>query len=229
MNPQGLGKIEWTDQSWNPATGCSYGCNYGPDGCYANRVATKGRAKKFYPNGFIPEFHPERLFEPIKLKKPSKIFVCDMAELFGSWVPDEWIEKILETVKLCPTHTFQFLTKNPQRLNEWIFPSNCWLGTTWDGLPFTKENVKILREKVDIDCIKYVSFEPLLAPFKGSLEDIDWIIIGELTGTAMDSDELGKVGVWALELCVQAKELGIPVFVKNRLANIFTAREFPKT
>jgi protein gp37 len=219
VNKQGKGKIEWTDYTWSPVTGCKHGCDY----CYANRIA-----QRIYPEKFEPTFRPERLNEPLKLKKPSKIFVCDMAELFGSWIPDEWIEKILETVKLCPAHTFQFLTKNPQRLNEWIFPQNCWLGTTWDGLPLTKENVEILRKKVHTDCIKYVSFEPLLAPFKGSLEGIDWIIIGELTGTVMDSDELGKVGVWALELCVEAKENNIPVFVKNRLGNVFTAREFPR-
>lgn len=228
MNPQGKGKIEWTDQSWNPVTGCLHKCNYGPDGCYANKVATKGRAKKFYPNGFVPEFHPERLIEPVRLKKPSKIFVCDMADLFGAWVPDEWIEKILEIVKLCPTHTFQFLTKNPQRLNEWIFPSNCWLGTTWDGLPFTQKNVAILIDKVQTDCIKFVSFEPLLAPYNHSLSGLDWIIIGELTGQEIPSAKLGEIGVWALELCVQAKELGISVFVKNRLANIIKSREFPR-
>jgi protein gp37 len=228
MNPQGKGKIEWTDQSWNPGTGCLHNCNYGPDGCYANKVATKGRAKQFYPNGFVPEWHPERLIEPIKLKKPSKIFVGDMTDQFGAWVPDEQIETILDIVKRCPAHTFQFLTKNPKRLNEWIFPSNCWLGTTWDGLPFTERNVDILRHEVHTNCIKFVSFEPLLAPFKGSLDGIDWIIIGELTGAPMTQDQIHEVRGWADDLILQAKMNGIPVFVKNALGAIYPQREFPR-
>ena len=107
-------KIEWTNWTWNPVVGCKHNCWY----CYGKRIA-----KRFFkdnPN-YEPKFYPERLKEPYTLKKPSKIFVCSMADLFGDWVKMNWIERVIKVVKENPQHTFQFLTKNPKRYLEFEF------------------------------------------------------------------------------------------------------------
>ena len=108
--------IGWCDFSWNPLTGCLRRCKY----CYAWKLA-RGRLKSSYLNNkniaefcnpddpFSPRFWPERLKEPTKIKKPSKIFVCSMGEIFSSNC--EWIQKILSVISNCPQHTFQILTQ----------------------------------------------------------------------------------------------------------------------
>jgi len=220
MNRQGPGKIEWTDYTWSPVTGCKHGCSY----CYANRIA-----QRIYLEKFEPTFRPERLKEPSKLKTPSKIFVCDMADLFGDWVDEEWIEAVMASINKAPWHIYQFLTKNPARYSGWSFGNNCWLGTTIDRPEVQHERWNAMaaaKAKV-----KFISFEPLLGPMRVEelgMSALDWIIIGELTGKAMTQEEIHQVRVWAEEIIDQAKELNIPVFVKNALGAIFPQREFPK-
>jgi protein gp37 len=92
-----------------------------------------------FPFGFLPTFYPDRLGEPMKVKKPSRIFVSDMGDLWGDWVPREWIEAVLDTVKKCPQHTFLMLTKNPKRYQEFEIPDNAWIGTTCE------DNSKLYR------------------------------------------------------------------------------------
>lgn len=226
MNPQGKGKIEWTDQAWNPVTGCTHNCRYSPRGCWARSLA-EGRLKRFYPNGFIPEVHPERMNEPIILKKPQKIFVVDMGDLFCPGVPDDWISDVIWHSYLAPQHTFQFLTKNPARYADFQFRPNHWLGTTWDGLPFTEDNVEILRTHVNGNP-KFVSFEPLLAPFEGSLEGIDWVIIGRRTGNPpMKPEEIGEVYRWATDIQIEARRRNIPIFYKGSMGKSTCIQEFP--
>ena len=218
MNRQGPGKIEWTDYTWSPVTGCKHGCSY----CYANRIA-----QRIYPEKFAPTFRPERLKELAKLKQPSKIFVCDMGDLFGDWVPADWIIDVLESVWDYPEHTFQFLTKNPERYTDFVFPENCWLGTTVES---EQEAFRIqqLNHAVHVDDnIAFVSFEPLCGKVMSTIEGLDWIIIGEQTGTAMSQEKIHTIRGWADDLILRAKMSGIPVFVKNALGVIFPQREFP--
>jgi protein gp37 len=162
-------KIDWADFTWNPVTGC-----WGPGGtkekpnrcsyCYA-----VGVAKRFYEYGnergdaFEPQFHPDRLSQPSQVKKPSKIFVCSMADLFGDWVPSFWINGVLATAMLAQHHTFQFLTKNPKRLREFnSWPANCWVGMTVTNQADADERLPWLLQ-VDAS-VRFVSHEPLLGP-----------------------------------------------------------------
>jgi protein gp37 len=237
--------IEWTDYTWNPVTGC-----WGPGGtpekpnrcpyCYAHKLA-----KRFYhgyPPGdsFAPLFMPDRLSEPAKVKKPSKIFVSSMGDLFGDWVPDEWIAEVQQTAHDTPQHTFQFLTKNPKRLKDFNpWPSNCWVGTTVTNQEDADERLPWLLQ-ADAP-VRFVSHEPLLGetnivpfitqeyspeekdrirafgcavPNRFVLQDtIHWAIIGAMTGPGAVKVEAACV----VNLEYQYQMAGVPVFEKDNL------------
>lgn len=215
MNRQGPGKIEWTDYTWSPVTGCKHGCDY----CYANKIA-----QRIYPEKFEPTFRPNRLGEPSKVKTPSKIFVSDMGDLFGAWVPDDWILKTLSACYDAPQHTFQFLTKNPARyltMDE-LFPDGSWVGTTIESADKYDRRCQPFHQMRD-GLVKFASFEPLLSVIP-MCSVWDWIIIGERSDTPYDP----KVEDWAGDMIDNARSLGIPVFVKNRLKAKFPIQEFPK-
>ncbi len=235
-------KIEWTDYTWNPVTGC-----WGPGGtaekpnrcfyCYAQKVArrfTKDQ-KLGYSDPFMPKLWGDRLNQPAKIKKPSKIFVCSMGELFGEWVPDEWINQVIGTAWfVAPHHTFQFLTKNPKRLldfNPW--PSNCWVGTTVTNQTDADERLPWLLQ-VEAP-VRFVSHEPLLedivvdhylfedefgnrgqhfvGDFKIPFDDINWAIIGAMTGPRA----VKAKAKWVQDLINQYRGAGVPVFLKDNL------------
>jgi protein gp37 len=180
-------KIDWADYTWNPVVGCKHGCSY----CYAKRLNDRFN---YIPDWTKPTFYPERLGEPYKIKKPSKIFVGSMCDLFGSWIKDSWIEKILEVVEENPRHQFMFLTKNSYGYDEfsrnhcyyYYFPKNAWLGVTVTGLE------KDAQEKIDelrvlpyggYKTYTFVSFEPLLSDVSQlDISGIDLIIVGAMTG-----------------------------------------------
>lgn len=152
-------KIDWADSTWNPVTGCLHGCEY----CYARRIAERfggylmpifvdypilrepyiinGR-KNPYPFDFTPTFHRYKLDEPKRWAKPRTIFVCSMADLFGEWVPDEWIQAVFEACAEAPRHRYLFLTKNPGRYcdleRKGLLPvgDNYWFGATYDHSNF---------------------------------------------------------------------------------------------
>ena len=201
--------IGWCDKSFNPIVGCDHGCWY----CYARKMTQ--RFKKIFPNGFKPTFHPERLKEPYTLKKPIKIFVCSIADLFASWTPNEWRNAVLDTIYECPIkHTFILLTKNPENIPKgYVFPDNVWVGTTvtmengdWKNI----EEIKTINAKV-----KFASFEPLLGllPVNVDLKGLQWIIIGKLTG----SKKILLNPYWVTRILNEAERHGIPVFMKNNL------------
>ena len=100
----------------------------------------------------------------IGLGERKRIFVCDMGELFGDWIPEEWQVQIFNAIKMNPQHTFQLLTKQPQNLAKWEFPSNCWVGVTATNQAMFDEAVKYLKE-VEAT-VKFISFEPLLERIK---------------------------------------------------------------
>jgi protein gp37 len=213
MNDQ-TGKINWTDYTWNPITGCKHECPY----CYAARLSHRlGRS-------FSPEFHPERLAEPSRVNQPSRVFVGSMADVFGDWVPQEWIDSVMAITQRFPQHTYQFLTKNPNRLaalNHW--PSNCWAGTTVDTPSRLIPAINALRT-VDAP-VRFISFEPLngdmgVPDFSGA---VDWIIIGAQTGSgAHQPDEW-----WVEQLLAAAAFAHIPVLFKDNLEWPYRREEFP--
>jgi len=215
-------KIEWTDYSWNPITGCKHGCWY----CYAKKLCL--RFPKNFPNGFEPTFYPERLNEPHKLKKPSKIFVCSIADLFAPWTNHLWRMQVLESIEKCPVkHTFQLLTKNPEGAYDYDFPDNVWVGTTitdqWE-----------LEDKIDdmlnINAkVRFISFEPLLSHIfsLGLIYTFDWIIVGKLTG----SKKIQLKKHWVKDIVDKTRDWSIPLFMKNNLKPIWDEpliQEFPR-
>lgn len=179
-------KIEWTDATWNPVTGCtkiSAGCAH----CYAEvmsrRLKAMGVAK--YSNGFKVTTHEDTLNEPKKWRKPRTIFVCSMSDLFHKDVPFEFVDKVMQVIKDTPQHRYQLLTKRAERMEEYFrtreVPNNVWLGVT----------VEVQSSKIRIDSlhhiekapIKFLSCEPLLEDLgKLELNGIDWIIVGGESG-----------------------------------------------
>lgn len=155
-------KIEWADYTFNPVTGCLHGCEF----CYARRID-----KRFGTGSFTPTFYTKRLEEPMKVKKPSRIFVGSMADLFGDWTwsidngfatRDYVVNCILNTVKQCPQHTFIFLTKNPRGMQGFPFPDNCWCGTSVEDQPAADKRIP---ELLTVNCkTLFASYEPALGP-----------------------------------------------------------------
>jgi len=219
--------IEWTELTWNPVTGC-----YGPRGsrqrprwcpaCYARRIATRFRGTPAFPNGFEPTFHPDRLIDPYRLKRPSRIFTCSMADLFGSWVPDSWINEVLGAIANSPRHTFQVLTKNPENLARWQrhFPRNLWLGVS---VTCQKDVDRIAYLRMVDVSVRFVSFEPLLGEVDTSFDGLDWIIIGAQTRPTKIPQK-----VWVQTLINQAGKKRIPVFLKHNLRWPERIEEFPE-
>ena len=207
-------KIEWTNESWNPVTGCRHGCSY----CYAHKWAMRLKAmgQPKYNQGFKPTFHYEELYKPLHWRKQRMVFVCSMGDLFGDWVPWTWIADVVTTAEQCPDHTFQFLTKNPKRLKEvnpW--PGNCWVGAT------ATDYTAVFQARDDLQkveaSIRFVSLEPLQESVSlYPISFVDWLIVGKETRNGRPVAGYPDLQA-ALSLVHQAHELGIPVFVKDNV------------
>lgn len=201
MNKQGPGKISWTDYTWSPVTGCLRGCDY----CCARRTYER------FGVSFEPTLHEKRLNEVFRLQEPARIFVCSVADLFGPWVPSRWIEAVLGTVRNAPQHTFQFLTKYPERYSEFPWPANAWVGATATDQTSMERAVAAL---VHVDApVRFVSAEPLLEPIEADLSDLDWLIIGAMTGPGATPPERE----WVTGLLDAADRAGVPVWLKENL------------
>lgn len=208
--------IEYCDFTWNPIFGCVCGCSY----CYARRLAKRLPCPEC--RAFKPHVHPERFGDPAKRKKPARIFVCDMGDIFGDGVREEWIERVYEAIVAAPQHTFQLLTKTPGGPAFQIrWPSNVWLGVTadsWGGL----NRIGILQN-TSRAAVNFISFEPLLAPLQPKLTGIDWIIIG-----AQTRPEIQPEREWVKWLITEARRVGAAVFLKDNLKWAVKVQEFPK-
>ena len=227
MNRQGKGKIEWCDWSWSPVTGCYRRCFY----CYARRMAQRLKGRYGYPadDPFRPTFHPEKLTEPRKAKKPSRIFVCSQGELFAE-DQDDWVKHVLAVMECCPQHQFLFLTKNYEQLVRWNpWPDNAWVGASATS---TGEFIVAHKNLIRVNAkVKFISFEPLreriIHPWLS--ECADWVIIGAMTGPKAKANAPRLE--WIEEILVAAAEASIPVFMKDNLRQHFLGlllrQEFP--
>lgn len=238
-------KIDWCDSTWNPVTGCFHGCEY----CYARGIATrfsgnalsvnhvlnepfvaKGKVQP-YPFGFVPTFHRYRLNDYID-KNGRNIFVCSMADLFGDWVPDEWIEAVFDACKKAPQHNYLFLTKNPGRYIELEKDRGLpWADNFWFGSSVTKlsDQYTWFTEK---KFHWFLSVEPILedlGPMDIDAPKPEWVIVGAETGRR--KDKVVPKRVWIESLLEECRKYSIPIFMKSSLADIWGGpliQEFPK-
>ena len=236
-------KIDWCDSTWNPVTGCQHGCEY----CYAKAYTRRfgknlpdlsdfaSRNKGLhlldnkidstpYPYGFEPTFHAYRLNDYIS-KKGRNIFVCSMADLFGEWVPDSWIEEVLKTCEKAPQHNYLFLTKNPFRyelLHQKGILRKC--SNMWYGYSATNDNCDYW---FDSQYNTFVSIEPILEPMK--IYFGKWVIIGAETGRR--KNKVIPERKWIEDIVNECRKAGIPLFMKSSLADIWgkpLIQEFPE-
>src|SRR5256885_1094929 len=177
--------IEWTESTWNPVTGCtkiSPGCKH----CYAERMAGRLRAmgQGNYRNGFELTLQPQMLELPLRWKKPQRIFVNSMSDLFHKNVPADYVRRVFDVMGRAHWHQFQILTKRSDRLLE-LSPMLDWRPNIWMGV--SVENADYLFRVHDLRrtgaFIKFLSIEPLLGPVANmDLRGIDWVIVGGESG-----------------------------------------------
>jgi protein gp37 len=207
--------IEWTEQTWNPVTGCtkvSPGCKH----CYAETLAKRLQAMRHpgYGRGFEVVLHPERLEHPLRRKTPTAYFVNSMSDLFHDEVPDEFIDRILDVCRRTPQHTYQVLTKRAERLPQFFAgracPRNVWLGVSVENRKHGVPRIDYLR-RVDAS-IRFLSVEPLLQDLgRIDLRGIHWVIVGGESGAkARPMRE-----AWAENVRTQAAAQGVAFFFKQ--------------
>jgi protein gp37 len=180
-----LSKIEWTEATWNPVTGCSK-LSAGCTNCYAERLARRLHAmdNPRYKNQFNLTLHEDLVDLPRSWRAPRIIFVNSMSDLFHKDVPLDFIKKVFATMRLTPQHTYQILTKRSVRLRELgkelIWPTNVWMGVSVEDMRVTGR-IDDLREVPA--AVRFLSCEPLIGPLDGiNLKNIHWVIVGGESG-----------------------------------------------
>ena len=209
-----LSKIEWTETTWNPVTGCtkiSYGCKH----CYAERMSKRLQAMGMekYRRGFEVVVHDSVLQEPLKWKNPTLVFVNSMSDLFHKAVPTEFVQSVFGVMNQASQHTFQVLTKRPGRVKQidarldWA--PNIWLGTSIESEKWLD---RLERLKSTGARTKFLSLEPLLGPLPDlDLAGIDWVIVGGESGPGarpMDAE-------WVREIRDNCVDSNVPFFFKQ--------------
>lgn len=220
-------KIEWTDATWSVTRGCtkvSPGCKH----CYAETFAERFRGVPghSYEHGFDFRLVPEALGIPLKWKRPRRIFVDSMSDLFHESVPNDYLADVFEVMAQCPLHTFQCLTKRPERAREWfgwieehaligvpsagIWPlPNVWLGTSVERDDYL-DRIQTLRWTPA--AVRFLSLEPLLGPLHDiNLRGISWVIVGGESGPGARPMSLS----WVRDIIDQCRRAGVACFVKQ--------------
>ncbi|MGE5295615.1 MAG: DUF5131 family protein [Solirubrobacterales bacterium] len=206
--------IEWTESTWNPVTGCtklSPGCAH----CYAERMAKRLRAmgQANYARGFEVTVHEDSLDLPLRWKRPQRIFVNSMSDLFHDKVPFEFIRKVFAVMGEASWHRFQVLTKRSARLAELApllpWPDNVWMGVTVEN---ADSAFRIDHLRTVASAVRFLSIEPLLGPMPElNLSGVDWVIVGGESGPGARAME----PAWALDLLAQCRRSGVPFFFKQ--------------
>ena len=207
-------KIEWTQATWNPVTGCtkvSPGCKH----CYAERLAKRLQAMgvKKYANGFKVTLHEDALEIPLRWKHPRIIFVNSMSDLFHEEVPLEFIRKVFAVMKQARQHIFQVLTKRAERMAELAplleWPPNVWMGVSVENQHYTYR-IDLLRQVPA--SVRFLSLEPLLGPIPDlNLDGIHWVIVGGESGPG--ARPMRKE--WVLDIRDQCQRAGVLFFFKQ--------------
>ena len=207
-------KIEWTQMTWNPITGCtkvSTGCKH----CYAEAMAERLRqmGSPRYENGFKLTLHEDLIDLPTMWKRPRIIFVNSMSDLFHEDVPVEFIQRIFETMKKCPQHQFQILTKRAERLAsicdqlEWC--ENIWMGVSIENQRYAYRSTLLRQVPAHI---RFLSIEPLVGRIERlPLEGIHWVIVGGESGPKARYMDPG----WVEEIFRQCRTADVPFFFKQ--------------
>lgn len=207
-------KIEWTESTWNPITGCtkiSPGCK----NCYAERMTKRLKAmgSPSYENGFKLTMHEHLLERPLTWKKPQVIFVNSMSDLFHKDVPLSFIEFVFDVMQRADWHTFQILTKRSSRLlelhSELSWPENVWMGVSVETAKYKYriENLRKINAK-----IKFLSLEPLLGELGDlDLDNIDWVIVGGESGPGARKMEKK----WVTQIRDECTKQNVPFFFKQ--------------
>lgn len=207
-------RIEWTESSWNPVTGCkavSDGCKH----CYAERMARRLQAMGVdkYRNGFDLTLHEDVIDQPLTWKKPQVIFVNSMSDLFHEDIPFEFLQRVFRTMKQAHWHVFQCLTKRSRNLLKLApkldWPSNVWMGVTVESSHY-QYRIRHLRQVPS--AIRWLSMEPLLGPVPEiDLTDIDWVVVGGESGPgARPMKE-----EWVMDIKRQCDKYGSHFFFKQ--------------
>ncbi len=210
-----MSKIEWTEQTWNPVTGCtkvSPGCKH----CYAETMSRRLQAMNApgYDNGFKLSLIPERLKQPIQRHKPTMYFVNSMSDLFQNGVPFDFIDEVMNVIKETPHHTYQILTKRSKRMRQYFesrnVPKNAWLGVSVEDKNYGIPRISDLRA-INANT-RFLSAEPLLEDLgKINLNGIHWVIVGGESGVGarpMQKD-------WAIKLMEQCNKKNVDFFFKQ--------------
>lgn len=219
-------KIEWTDATWNPVSGCSKvseGCRF----CYAERMSQRfGYTRLPWTNKNAPKnvkLHEDRLEQPLRWQRPRRVFVNSMSDLFHEQVPNDFLIAVFRVMLHAPQHTFQILTKHPFRMLEfctWYYasrnlyeiPKNIWLGVSCEDQETAYERIPLLLKTPA--AIRFISAEPLLGNIDlkpESLNMLDWVIAGGESGPKARPSHMN----WFRSLrdqCVAAK---VPFFFKQ--------------
>lgn len=206
--------IEWTDATWNPVTGCtkiSPGCK----NCYAERLALRLRAmgNPRYERGFAVTLHPAQLALPLRWRRPSRIFVNSMSDLFHEDVPIEFIERVFEVMAQASWHVFQILTKRSQRLAT-LAPRLRWAPNIWQGVSVESARyASRIGNLLNVPAsVRFLSLEPLLGALPNlPLSGVDWVIVGGESGGGRRPIE----AVWVQEIRDQCLAASVPFFFKQ--------------
>lgn len=218
----GKTKIEWTEETWNPVSGCtkiSPGCK----NCYAQRMARRLAGWAGYPefpNHFSVTLHPDRLEQPLHWRRPRKVFVPSMGDLFHPDVPLVFIWQVWNVMRDCPQHTFQILTKRPRRMANDVFVfyhdeeplRNVWGGVSVESQGYLWRAEELLH--VVYFAVRFVSLAPLLGPIAFSthlLTSLDWVIVEGESGPGARSMHPD----WVREIKNQCLAAGVPFFFKQ--------------
>lgn len=212
-------KIEWTEETWNPVSGCSK-ISPGCDNCYAAVMAKRlqGSALKGvdngYINGFAPTLHPKHLMDPLTRKRATKFFVVSMGDLFHQGFSDAEIDEVFDVISKAKRHVFQVLTKRADRMATYFatrkVPANAWLGVTVENQSHGIPRIAHLR-KISAN-VRFVSIEPLLEDLGNiDLVGINWVVVG---------GESGPKGrpmreAWVVSIKDKCEALQIPFFFKQ--------------